>query len=162
LLFDRRQPNLSRFRRAIPFLENDRGIFAALRTAYLSAPEDPADVLYLRAAREMSRFSRFRWNPYELAMPSHLPDVSRESDSPPRIVYHSEEPTACLYHLKEIKNPALDVIGEKGPHARTSIPGVRFLTFSVLIESHLRCCMKTNALKFPQSAHLVDFCCMSA
>ena len=113
VLFDRRQTTSTRFRKALPFLENDRGVFAALRTAYLHAEVDPAEAPFVQAAREISRFNKFRLNPYDLAAPSRLPDVSEESDSAPRIRYEGEELAACLYYLKETKDPTLDVIIEK-------------------------------------------------
>jgi AAA domain, putative AbiEii toxin, Type IV TA system len=110
-LFDRGSLYGSLFQRAIPFLENDRSIFAALRTAYLEAGADTSETPYVELAREISRFNKFRLSPYVLAQPSRLPDVSTETTTvPPRIGYEREDLAACLYYLKETKNPSLEVI----------------------------------------------------
>jgi len=112
-VFNRSRPHKSPLHRARQHLEEDRGIFAALRSAYVDGEAEPEARLYVEAAREVSRFNRFRLNPHELAAPSRLPDVSATSAFPPRIGYQGEELAGCLYYLKETNDPALSVIVER-------------------------------------------------
>jgi predicted ATPase len=113
VIFDRNEPASSPLRKALQYLEEDRGILAALRTAYLAGDADAQDSPYVEVARGISRFNRFRLNPYDLAAPSRLPDVSAESEFAPRIGYQGEDLASSLYYLKETKNPALEVIAER-------------------------------------------------
>lgn len=130
VIFDRRTPYASPLKRALQYLEKDRGIFAALRTAYLtdngaSSIEAP----FAQAAREISRFNRFRLSPYTLAGSSRTPDVSTGIDAGPRIGHEGEDLAASLYFLQETKNPALEVVVEK---IRRLEPEFEGLDFSLL------------------------------
>lgn len=112
-VFIRSAPHRFPFRKALMHLEEDRGIFAALRSAYVTGEVEPEAQLYVEAAREISRINRFRLNPYELAATSRLPDVSASTSFAPRIGYQGEELAGCLYYLNETKDPALAVIVER-------------------------------------------------
>lgn len=114
IVFDRRSPGASPLKKALQHLEKDKGIFAALRTGNLEEHgSSTIEAPFERVAREISRFNRFRLNPYVLAGPSRLPDVSAEAQFPPRIGYEGEDLAACLYFLQETKNPSLEAIVEK-------------------------------------------------
>jgi predicted ATPase len=114
VLFDRANPSTTRLRSALQNVERDKGILAALRTTYLlGVPIPPEEQTVVDAARAISRFNRFRLNPYNLASPSNVPDLSAEAAYPPRIGYDGDDLAACLYYLKEKKDPALEVIAEK-------------------------------------------------
>lgn len=123
-LFDRSDPTASPLERALDFLENDRGIFAAVRAAHLAGNDETTHPLVTDCAKDISRFNRFRLNPYTLAGWSRLPDTTGDPVVPPRIGYEGEDLAACLYFMNETKDSALDVILER---VRSLVPG--FLKF---------------------------------
>ncbi len=113
VIFDRSNPRSSPLRKATDYLERDRGIFAALRSASVGNQVEPDEARFVEAAREISKFNKFRLDPYVLAQPSRLPDLSEASESSPRLGYQGEDLAACLYYLKETKNTTLDVVIRK-------------------------------------------------
>jgi predicted ATPase len=128
-IFNRSTPHLSHLNKALPYLQADRSIFAALRAAYLGTEVDPGAQLYVDAARDISRINRFRLNPYELAASSRLPDVSAKTNFPPRIGYQGEDLASSLYYLKETNDPTLEVIVDR---MRRVAPKFRGLEFNLL------------------------------
>ena len=114
VLFDRADVENSPLARGLP-IENDRGIFSALRQQQLSAETHAADELVSYCSQQISRFNKFRLDPGVLAAPSRLPEISGEPTmaSGPRLGYHGEDLAATLYHLSETKAPELDRIREK-------------------------------------------------
>jgi predicted ATPase len=128
-IFSRSAPQKFPFQKALQHLEADRGIFAALRSAYVTGDVEPEAQLYVDAAREISRFNRFRLNTYELATTSRLPDVSATTAVAPRIGYQGEDLAACLYYLNETNDPALPVIIER---VKKIVPQFDRFEFSLL------------------------------
>lgn len=128
VLFDRNDVDSSPLRKAARFVEEDRGIFAALRTAFLNKqPEENYESLG-DTAREISRFNRFRLTPYNLASASRLPDLAEEGNAP-RLGHTGEDLAACLYYMQEKKNPALENIFEG---VREVVPGFKGFEFTFL------------------------------
>jgi predicted ATPase len=129
LLFDRGDADASPLKKAVKFLEDDRGIFAAVRKAFLSGDLKDDDSLVMHSAKEISRFNRFRLNPFILAGTSRLPDVSADAGAPPRLGHEGEELAACLFYLQEKKDPALDTIVAK---VQSVLPGFNGFEFNSL------------------------------
>lgn len=128
VLFDRRDIDSSPMKTAIKFIEDDRGVFAALRAAYLNNMQEPGFEWLGETAREISRFNRFRLTPYSLAGTSPLPDLTEDA-APPRLGHTGEDLAACLYYMMEKKDPALSAILEKVKHVVPGFKGFDF-TFS--------------------------------
>ena len=82
VLFDRKDIDSSPLKKALKFVEEDRGIFAAIRAANLSKDLEPKFQSLGETAREISRFNRFRLTPYDLAGTSALPDLTVEGNAP--------------------------------------------------------------------------------
>ena len=112
VLFDRNDVDSSCLKSVIPFLENDRSIFAATRHAVLAGNNINECPQVADCAKEISRFNKFRLNPFTLAGLSRLPDATAD-EAPPRIGHEGEDLAACLYFMNETKDPALDAIVEK-------------------------------------------------
>jgi hypothetical protein len=125
-LFDRRDIDSSPLKTAIQFIEDDRGIFAALRVARLNKEPEPGFEWLGETAREISRFNRFRLTPYSLAGTSSLPDLSEEA-TPPRLGHTGDDLAACLYYMQEKKDPALEAVLEK---VRDVVPGFKGFEFT--------------------------------
>jgi predicted ATPase len=119
VLFDRGDIDASPLRNAIRFIEDDRGIFAALRAAFLNgAPETEFESIS-EVAREISRFNRFRLTPYDLASTSPIPDITSDSNAP-RLGHTGGDLAACLYYMQEKNDPALEsILGQ----IREVVPG---------------------------------------
>jgi predicted ATPase len=126
VLFDRRDIDSSPMKAAIRFIEDDRGIFAAIRAAYLSNEPEPGFEWLGDTAREISRFNRFRLTPYNLAGTSPLPDLTEDA-TPPRLGHAGEDLAACLYYMQEKKDPALPAILEK---VKEVVPGFKGFEFT--------------------------------
>jgi len=109
VLFDRADIDASPLSKAIKYVEEDRGIFAALRAAFLGKEPETKYPLVGEAAREISRFNRFRLSTYDLGGASRLPDLAEEG-SAPRLSHTGEDLAASLYYMQEKKDPALDTI----------------------------------------------------
>lgn len=127
-LFDRRDIDASPLKAAIQFIEDDRGIFAALRAAYLSNEAGTGFEWLGETAREISRFNRFRLTPYGLAGTSPIPDLTEDA-TPPRLGHIGEDLAACLYYMQEKKDPALSAILDKVKQVVPGFEGFEF-TFS--------------------------------
>jgi len=126
VFFDRKDIDSSPLKSAVKFVEEDRGIFAALRAAYLNKlPETEFESLG-EAAREISRFNRFRLTTYDLAGASQLPDLT-EGGSVPRLGHTGSDLSACLYYMHEKKEPAFDNILEQ---IREAVPGFKEFEFT--------------------------------
>jgi predicted ATPase len=126
VLFDRKDIDASPLRKAIKYIEDDRGIFAALRAAALNKePEKKFDSLR-ETAREISRFNRFRLATYDLAGTSALPDLT-EDGSAPRLGHTGSDLAACLYYMQEKKDPAFESILK---HIRAVVPGFNGFEFT--------------------------------
>ena len=110
VLFDRRNPDAFAVSRYAE-LEHDRSLFAAIRYALGQTELPDVDSLLCYCAQQISRFNRFRLDPSVLAQPSRLPDPS--GNVTPRIGYHGEDLAATLYHLSEMRDPALASIQDK-------------------------------------------------
>lgn len=127
ILFDRNDPNSSPLKSALNFLEEDRGIFAAVRAARLSGAAESENELVAHCATEISRFNRFRLNPFTLAGSSRLPEIVTEKPAPPRLGHEGEDLAACLYYMQETNDPALESILKK---VRDVLPGFRKFEFN--------------------------------
>jgi len=130
VLFNRNHnPYSSPLKSALKFLEDDRGIFAAVRAARLSGGGDDGNELVTHCATEISRFNRFRLNPFTLAGSSRLPDVSPENPTPPRLGHEGEDLASCLYYMQETNDEALSAILEK---VQAVLPGFQKFEFNSL------------------------------
>lgn len=126
VLFDRKDIDSSPLKSAVHYVADDRGIFAALRAAYLNQQPEKGFEWLGDTAREISRFNRFKLTPYSLAATSPLPDLT-EDGMPPRLGHTGDDLAACLYHMQERKDPALEAILEK---AREVVPGFKGFEFT--------------------------------
>jgi predicted ATPase len=126
VLFDRKDIDSSPLKSAIKFIEEGRGIFSALRSAYLNNEPEAEFESLGEAAREISRFNRFRLSPYDLAGTSPLPDLTADG-SAPRLGQTGNDLAACLYYMQEKKDPAIDNILTQ---VREVVPGFRGFDFS--------------------------------
>jgi predicted ATPase len=129
ILFDRNNPYSTPLKSAHDYLEDDRGIFAAVRTALLSGAGDDGYELVAHCATEISRFNRFRLNPFTLAGWSRLPDVSTDKPVPPRLGHEGEDLAACLYYMQETNDTALGTILDKMQGALPGFQKFEFNTF---------------------------------
>ncbi len=102
VLFDRKDVDSSPLKKALKFVEDDRGIFAAIRAANLNKELEAKFRSLGETAREISRFNRFRLTPYDLAGTSPLPDLSQEGTAP-RLGHTGTDLSACLYYMQEKK-----------------------------------------------------------
>ncbi len=125
-MFDRKDIDSSPLKKAIKYVEDDRGIFAALRAAFLSKESEGKFDSLGDTAKEISRFNRFRLTPYDLAGSSPLPDLT-EGGNPPRLGHTGSDLAACLYYMQEKKDPALESILK---HVREVVPGFRGFEFT--------------------------------
>jgi predicted ATPase len=129
VIFDRRNASCTPLKRALQFVERDRSIFAALRTAYtIDRTVPPSEARFSEIARAISRFNRFRLNPYVLASVSKSPDLSR-TEFAPRIGYEGEDLAACLYYLQETKSGTLEAINAKIRRLEPNFDGFNFNFF---------------------------------
>ena len=120
MLFDRNDMSSSPLGTVLDFVENDRGILAAVRAAHLAGKAGKGYPLVTQCAKEISRFNRFRLNPYTLAGLGRLPDITGEGAPPPRLGHEGEDLAACLYFMQETKDAALQVIQDR---VRSVVPG---------------------------------------
>lgn len=113
MIFDRSDPDSYPMGASVEFLSNDRSIFAAIRQAQVAGKYEESHPLMTAIARDVSRISKYRLDPSNLARPSRLPDTpTDESLRPlsPRISYRGEDLATVLYYLAETQNPSLDRI----------------------------------------------------
>lgn len=128
VLFENHDPDSSPLRNAIEFLQPDRGIFAAVRTAHARGrPED--DQLVSHCAKEIRSFTKFRLNPYDLASSSQIPDLDN-SYAPP-LGYTGSQLSACLYYMHKNDDPVLDAIRAQVRSLLPSFVDFEFATFGV-------------------------------
>jgi predicted ATPase len=128
ILFDRKDIDSSPLKKAVKYVEDDRGIFAALRAAFLSKEPETEFESLGDIAREISRFNRFRLTPYDLAGTSMVPDLAEDSN-PPRLGHTGSDLAACLYYMQEKKDPALQSILKQVREVLPGFSGFEF-TFS--------------------------------
>lgn len=124
LIFDREHPETFEGYNRLG-LEADRAVLASVRRALISGSSSPDefDPLVVYCSQQVSRFNRFRLEPYVLAQPSALPDVSgavtTEGESEPsvrslvpRLGYRGENLASTLFYLSETSSSQLDGIRE--------------------------------------------------
>lgn len=109
-IFDRSDPDRYPITQQIR-LDNDRSLFSGVRVRSVTS-DDPIDPLLNYVTQQISRFNKFRLDPFVLAAPSRLPELTTEpiATTAPRIGYHGEDLAATLYYLSETAHPAIDVI----------------------------------------------------
>ncbi len=111
VLFTRSDPDAYKMGNTSAFLTDDRSIFAAIRRAQVAGEYEETDPLVTLCAREISRISKFRLDPTNLARPSKTPDVLTDEESrAPRLDYRGEDLPGVLYYLAETEDPALENI----------------------------------------------------
>jgi predicted ATPase len=139
-LFNRNNnPEASPLKSALKYLEEDRGIFAAVRAARLTSGEGNENELVVHSAAEISRFNRFRLNPFILAGSSRLPEISADNLVPPRLGHEGEDLAACLYYLAETKDPSLKIILER---VQSVLPGFQGFEFNIFGSDRLAWAMQ--------------------
>jgi predicted ATPase len=106
-LFDRDHAAASPLKRALKYVGEDYGILAAARQAAFEGLDDGIQIVS-DCAKEIGRFNRFRLAPGELSKPSRIPDLS--GAAVPRLDYEGADLAACLYHMRETKDQALNTI----------------------------------------------------
>jgi len=114
VLFDRSEPDLYPISAALP-LGQDRSVFAALRQVQITGTPPTTDDLFSYCTQQISRFNKFRLDPFVLSQPSRVPDFG-DASTPiriPKLGYHGEDLAATLYCLSETKSPSLDLIRQK-------------------------------------------------
>lgn len=110
MLFDRSDPDDYDLANVIE-VDDDRGIFSGIRLAGTEAKSAiDSDLLHL--AQQISRFNNFRLDPFVLANPSRIPDLTDGADPSygPRVGFHGEDLAGTLFYLSETRNPSLEVI----------------------------------------------------
>jgi predicted ATPase len=106
-LFDRDHAAASPLKQALKCVGEDYGILAAARQAAFEGLDDGIQIVS-DCAKEIGRFNRFRLAPVELSKPSRIPDLS--GTTVPRLDYEGADLAACLYHMRETKDQALNTI----------------------------------------------------
>ena len=133
VIFDREDPGDSPLKSAVRLIENDRGIFAAIRQAHMAGESADLDPVLLYLAQSISRFNKFRLNPHTMAFPSYLPSASAGDSPKPippvRLGYEGEDLHSLLFWLSENKHPALDVIEQE---VAASIDGFQAFEFDTV------------------------------
>jgi predicted ATPase len=129
IIFDRSDPDSYAITQELR-LDNDRGLFSAIRVRAVTA-EAPLDPLLEYVTQQISRFNKFRLDPFALAAPSRLPELGSEplSSNAPRIGYHGEDLASTLYYLSETGHESLDVIRNK---VRELVPEFQDFEFSTV------------------------------
>ena len=107
-IFDRSDPDAYPITQHIR-LDNDRSLFSAVRVRPV-ATNVRIDPLLEYVTQQISRFNKFRLDPFVLAERSRLPELGGEpiSTNAPRIGYHGEDLAATLYYLSETGDKSLD------------------------------------------------------
>lgn len=111
VLFDRSDPDAYPITQSLR-LDTDRSLFSAVRLAGNSPDNDLPDLLEY-ATKQISRVNKFRLDPYALAAPCRIPEVSTEpvpSAMIPRIGYTGDDLASTLYYLSLTEDAALDAI----------------------------------------------------
>lgn len=114
LIFDRSETDKFPTLAELP-LGQDRSVFAALRQVQITGTPPETDSLFAYCTQQISRFNKFRLDPFLLSQPSRIPDFG-DSSTPlrtPKLGYHGEDIAATLYYLSETKSPTLDAIRKK-------------------------------------------------
>ncbi|MFZ2644179.1 MAG: ATP-binding protein [Verrucomicrobiia bacterium] len=129
VIFDRSDPDHYPITKLLR-LENDRSLLSSIR---LMRPAQKAtlDPMLEYVTQQISRFNKFRLEPFSLANPSRLPDVTAEPmpASMPRIGYHGEDLASTLYFLSQTNHPSLEKIRQK---VRELVPEFEDFEFSTV------------------------------
>ncbi len=97
-------------------VSEDRSIFAAIRSSQVRGGYQESDELVTHCAREISRLTKFRLDPWVLSQPSRIPEVATTNlgEYPvPRLGFRGQELPSVLYYLAETQDPSLAKIVEK-------------------------------------------------
>jgi AAA domain, putative AbiEii toxin, Type IV TA system len=121
--FDRDHPAASPLKHALNYVDQDYGILAAVRKAAFDGLDDGVGIVS-DCAMEIGRFNKFRLAPGELSKPSRIPDLA--GDAIPRLDYEGADLAACLYHMRETKDPALQTIITEVQQVLPSFAGFEF------------------------------------
>jgi predicted ATPase len=131
LLFDRADLDASTLSSAIPYIGDDRSLFAAIRQAQFAGAYEETDPLVTHVTREISRMNKFRLVPSNMSRPARLPDtVTEEAEEAraPRLDYNGEDLAAVLYYLAEIGSPVLSEIVDRIREVLDGFEGFEFNT----------------------------------
>jgi predicted ATPase len=123
-LFDRGRLDQSALRAVSPFVGDDRSVFAAIRRAQVTGDYEEVDPLVTHCAREVSRITKFRLDPTNLARPSPRPELTPGDPSrttTPRLSYEGANLAGVLSYLAETASPAINRIIEQ---AQPVMPGL--------------------------------------
>ncbi len=114
VLFDRSDPDSFEISRSLRLAE-DRSIFASLRQAQIIGTAPATDELFSYCTQQISRFNKFRLDPFSLSQTSRIPDIEEATAGSrmPRLGYHGEDLAATLYYMAETQSPRLDLIRQK-------------------------------------------------
>lgn len=122
-LFDRDEQPSPPLDRALQFIDDDCGIFAALRRSKLAGGLPIDDPLLASCTEQISQFNRFRLDPHALSYPSRIADIS---GPPPLLGYRGEDLATCLHHFYETKHPCLARIEELARSVFDNFTGFEF------------------------------------
>ena len=131
VIFDRSSPDSYPMGKSASYLFDDRSILAAVRRAQLAGEYEESHPLVTMCAREISRLSKFRLDPANLARPSTIPEITVEEvqgSRAPRLDYHGELLPSVLYYLSETEDPALSEIVARIRSVLTGFEGFEFNT----------------------------------
>jgi predicted ATPase len=114
VLFDRDNPPSYALADGLQ-IEDDRSIFAALRAHVAQGGALVADDLVIYCAKNLSRFSKYRLEPFALCSPSRLPEANIDGNETyaPRLGYRGEDLASVLYYLNETDSHELQVIKDQ-------------------------------------------------
>lgn len=114
VIFDRSEADSYSISESLP-LAQDRSVFASLRQAQITRTAPETDDLFAYCTQQISRFNKFRLDPFVLLQTSRIPDFGDAAALAriPRIGYRGEDLAATLYYLSETKSPTLDLIRQK-------------------------------------------------
>lgn len=129
-LFDREEADRFQVGGAAKYLAHDRGILAAIRQARVRGDYVDEVPLLTSVAQGVSRISKYRLEPSNLARPSRLPEDGSDGEADtPRLSYEGEDLPSVLYHLSETEDPSMSVIQEECARA---IPGFTRFEFNTV------------------------------
>lgn len=113
VIFDRSDPDRYPITQQLR-LENDRCLFSAIRLRS-AAGDSNFQPLLEYSTQQISRFNKFRLDPFVLGGPCRIPEVGNEptAPAPPRIGYHGEDLASTLYYLSVTEDPSLERIRQK-------------------------------------------------
>lgn len=128
ILFDRSNPTTGQLSKSMD-LASDQSLFSALRRQGQSEDQVSTD-LVAHCAVNVSRFAKFRLDPYILSIPSPIPDIGEANSASltPTIKYKGADLAGTLYYLQQTGARELKEIEEHLKEVDSGFGGFEFNT----------------------------------